>query len=307
MIESKNQKLNIKDLAIGDPKREWTPQFDPDKELGQKVWEKIEDDLNVAISRNSGWASVFEILSVIKMVKPEKVADIDLGVSAVDMALRSLEIERVGAGNTTNTLRKIAIINILFPNEKHRIYEDTGDYRKERGRFESRVRKISKGDLNEPEFKNFSTEIRDIKIAFPEDPPGIKILAKSYGKLTDVLTEFKSRHKWSEYVDLAATLRILFPDNFNEIKPTEDMWTDAMSDFRFDVVNFELAEKLNDNSVLYSALKRRYKFLSTAMNLKILSAGNMTVKDQGLEFVATQPEQGVFSKEPAPVPTRRMF
>jgi len=297
------EKLNIKDLTIEEPEKQ-VVFFDQNKEITEDDWDAMKKSLidfkKSEPALSNSWNNYFEQATKMKMLDPT----VNLGLSQGDY--RFIEYRLNYSRNEKSSpkasleeeLMHMKVLNPtmlqILPEDWEQMKEKLNRYRK----YEAKPSTPRIKAIEENKFMLFAKQAVTMKILDPdidlnlteEDWNGMEKNLKRLhgkGKLRPMDTDLKG-HRIENFCNLLARMKILNPQYKFEL--SEDDWDIIMKKFNF----------IRDTQDIPADWK---DFCELAQSLKVITAKDVKITEQGLEIEMPEKE----TTESLAIPEKRNF
>lgn len=255
--------------------------FDVDKEIGEREWRAMEEDLEkkakiissgeeTGLAKSSAMDEMFKLAGDMKFLSPERYRSVH---DKFDNGLRAM------LGSVPYSL--IFSFKTLYP-EEFKAWFTLDRWRVLR---ESIV--VPKSHMNELARMKIAAPERDLRTILDEN------LWRSYQKM---IKNNISQKLWRFVASNLSNMRILFPEQVTELTPDASLWESLLEDFKKESARINLMSASRGSPTDLAAYAR---------DLKILAAKDVRITDEGLELIMTKKE--THREKVAPRPIRPNF
>ena len=262
------------------------PTFDPETDISSRQWRMMTETLEAFRNSSAHNNPYAEMLFYMYMLLPERLnlAQIANDSKAMELMVYTPRYTRMHHDDL-KYIPSAVRLKVLFPESDENStvgIDDLGDLR---DRFKFRKAEIKRFETGRSVAGNITDELVAAKILFPEY---FKETIEADTDLQNKLVELHNNLEGgiSDLAWLAANIRLLFPERFNELN--------------FGLRQWELAKEY-----LYQQQPNWQVFAWFASVLKILAAEKVEVTDRGIEL--TMPSKEISDFEPVPLPETRRF
>lgn len=266
--------MNIKGLVIDEPERAKS-ELDPVALLIEDDWAEIKEQFEFYISQdqNAYFSYGLEFATSIKFIAPKRLSYLNIEnyferiKGHLKKHLKKGEKKHFFASYLLN----VALFRQLFGKEKSSIF-----YAQHKKIINEELGKRNKLDL---------TPMVIRRLLFPEEEVKNYVTENYWEYIKNDIKQTRDTGNWGSISYLSSMARLLFPDRFSEISNQDDL------------VSIYQALIISKNRGKWS------DFLPMAWHLKILSADEVKVTDEGIQLINHAPMiQDILS-----IPERRKF
>lgn len=274
----KEEKIDVKKLAVEEPEKKPALPFDPEKEISLDDWRNSKTYLeNTRMGNYYGkWADFGQRAMVMKLLFPERTTELNLKGKDWEEMKKQLETSYRHIGGEKNIINQLMALKILFPEKFSKLKpEEYWDVMK------------TQLDSN---WKNGNADwVGKMKVIFPERALELKIDNVFLDNAKRRLNTLKSPALLDMWALQAMYMKIIF--------------TEEVAELELDSKDWERMKKELDTDRRHNSWEA---FLRRALRMKIFAAEKVEITEKGLEIVI-QKESPELKTEAPPFPEKRKF
>ena len=270
------ERINIKDLTIEEPEKDWIPPFDPVREITAEDWELMKHILDV-FRKTQQWGKFSHLATEMKVLDSK--FNLNLDEEAWQGMRHMLDFARK-QGDWDFFFKLAMEMKILDPTINIKITVE--EYKKAKDELEG-ILKITDGHY----FKRAVMHMR-----FMNPNIDINLGPKFWEDVKTMLHQDSVTNRWLDFSSLAVASRIIDPDV--ELNLDEEAWQGMKNQ----LVIFRREYKQSAHGI-------HEELGQMAMNMKILAAEKVKITNKGLEI--TMPGKKIVEDKHPPIPQVRNF
>jgi hypothetical protein len=269
-LESLENRINITQLSVEQPKVEKPVLFDQEHDLDEKTWQSMLEQL---AKEKDDMVKIIDMAESLVILAPERREQLPSSLEVVGTGLLNITDKPIEVSAATKVdvafnedfSDTMCTLKTLFPEKVHQLSLDDQthdklinlyDFLKSRRQDEAETRKVLRLAAS-------------IKFLFPQFGDEWSEITKRGTEVdimgTEVLDRLAVSKKWGQFAFVSRQLRYLFPEDR----------LDA-SNVAWEGMRAALERRRNKDWLLYAEL---------AANMKVLTAEKVTITEQGLELV----------------------
>lgn len=294
MLEILERRVNIKSLVLERPISRAGLPFDPERDLPESQRQRILAGLKEVhdgdLPGPLDWLAFMSDAFYAKMLFPPGF-DAQLGLDNFAWYGIAEQFEREkGYLETYRDVSPLVFINIaaslkiLFPQRFGELNDDNLNRIWTEAKKELETENEGGSDASFNQVHDFL----DLILLFPDRKSDINLDESLYLSAKRETEDTLQQGKWHDFVSLALSLRLVFPERFTEIKIKTNDW--------------QMMKEALKNSVEEKGWNSRN--IALAAGMKILAAEEVKITDQGLEITMPKP---AFQRFAQPLPQIRKF
>lgn len=259
--------INIRRLAIEEPLRSSWDKFDPVRLLTEEDWKEItrfsESALEISYKT--------ELASEIKLIAPQK-----LSALRIDDYLERI---RIALSDITNDNFYVSHL-ILAVATKQLFQEKVISSSIDENR--KQLIKVAVLQTNRPFHINDMFAAYYFKLLYPEESVTSLISKDKWQIIKDELQAYKKAGNWHNVSRYSTAARVILPNRFSELNVTQND-----------------LQKIYGVATNHHRKKQWANFINCAWSLKILTADEVTVDDEGIHVINYPP--ALLNSQPLPL------
>lgn len=305
-------RINIKDLVIEEPQKGSVLNFDPEWDISAKYWNGIFNYLEWAKERKN-WAEYLELARHVALLSPQRINQLTIDQETSDEMADRLKEEMKISNRTIirfidgmELFEVLSTLDLLYPDIHQTIMEsieelpvrwevlgidieknknvllyDKSTFKKTNDFYLGEV--LTAGAISRMySLQDFEDPVLGFRKLFDQD---------LWKETEEYFHNIESQKNFFEYAKIAASSRIIYPQEFSSLKLSKAFWDKAYSEIR----DTQYVSILNTNN-----------YFEFALYMKILAAEEVRVTDQGINIVMHKPKD-TFSEVKSKLPEIRRF
>jgi hypothetical protein len=282
MIETKNKQLNIKDLAIGTPKKEQKVK-DPVLGFGEREWAMVRTLLQITpidLGSDSNGLLATHILDNSQLESVEFYAE-ELERKDIEAAREKEKLKTNDLNTWNDFIEKARDLKLAYPEGFQNLKLDDEFYNKMKKQFYEDIDRGFTRNVVDPILAAFN-----LKFVFPKKARDIENDGKIWSEVRDIYIASGNHYEGDDYLMNAAFIKSTFPSKYKELSIDPDYCESVASDLLED-----------ENDIIDHIRIEAYMRVILAEEVKITTRGiEINFDKTPDEFAITRP-----------IPERRRF